>query len=432
MKSIFFYSVFLSSFLLLPQIAGAQTIIADHTRTDLTLIPDGAISSAANLRVMLRRASVGGNINDGLNAIQTGNAKYNRSRWDFQDRGNPGWTAKLTDFTDQVAAQQANFDLLSMKFCFIDPDAVATTYINEMNTMEATYSTKTFVWWTMPIETSGNTNRQLFNNSIRAYTSTNGKVLFDIADIESHNAAGEKLVDGSGRELQQGVWSSDGGHLNDVGSRRVASAWWWLMARVAGWDASLPVQINSFTALVQGMSTELRWSTATEVNNYGFDVERRKIGVEWVGTNSWGKIDFVSGFGTSNSHHEYSYSDSRLEAGRYIYRLKQIDNDATFEYSKSIEVEEGAIPDEFTVLQNYPNPFNPTTTIEFTLAQDSKVLLKVYNVLGQEVVTLLDREMQAGILHHVPFDASRLSSGIYFYRLEAKGNVQVKRLVLMK
>jgi hypothetical protein len=194
----------------------------------------------------------------------------------------------------------------------------------------------------------------------------------------------------------------------------------------------LPVQMTSFTASVNGMSTELHWSTATEVNNYGFDVERRKIGVEWAGTNSWEKIGFVSGFGTSNSPHEYSYSDSRLEAGRYIYRLKQIDNDAAFEYSKSIEVKVGDMPDEFTVSQNYPNPFNPTTTIEFTLAQDSKVLLKVYNVLGQEVATLLNGEMQAGILHRVPFDASQLSSGVYFYRLEAKGNVQVKKLILMK
>jgi hypothetical protein len=86
----------------------------------------------------------------------------------------------------------------------------------------------------------------------------------------------------------------------------------------------------------------------------------------------------------------------------------------------------------FALSQNYPNPFNPTTTIEFTLIKDSKVLLKVYNVLGQEVATLLDGEMQAGILHRVPFDASRLSSGIYFYRLEAKDNVQVKKLILMK
>lgn len=197
-------------------------------------------------------------------------------------------------------------------------------------------------------------------------------------------------------------------------------------------DGSLPVQMTSFIVSVQGMSTELHWATATEVNNYGFDIERRKIGVEWAGTNSWEKIGFVSGFGTSNSHHEYFYSDSRLEAGRYMYRLKQIDNEGAFEYSLSVEVEVGVLPHVFTVSQNYPNPFNPTTTIEFSLAEKSKVLLKVYDILGREVALLLNGEFDAGILHQVKFDASQLPSGMYFYRLEAGENMLVKKLLLIK
>jgi hypothetical protein len=202
--------------------------------------------------------------------------------------------------------------------------------------LESHYLNKIIVWWTIPIETSGNTNRQVFNDNVRTYASANGKVLFDMADIESHNAAGEKLIDGSGRELQQGDWSSDGGHLNDAGSRRVASAWWWLMARVAGWNGTTEVE------------------------------------------------------------------------------------------------KQGESPQVFNVSQNYPNPFNPTTTIEFSLAEKSKVLLKVYDLLGHEVATLFDGELQEGILHRILFDASRLSSGVYFYRLEANDNVQVKKLVLIK
>jgi hypothetical protein len=433
MKSIFQYSVFFLIFLLLPQIAGAQAIRADHTTVDPTLIPDAALSSASALRVVVRRASVGGNIDDGLNALQTENSKYNRSNWVFSFLGNPGWQEKVDDFINYTAAHTSEYDVFSMKFCWIDPTASFTSYRDALLQLESTYPSKRFVWWTMPItrDPDGSQSlRQAFNNSVRNFAAANGKLLFDITDIEAYNAAGDnKKTDGSGNELQQDVWSLDGGHLNATGSIRVASAWWWLMAQVA---MPLPVQTTSFTISVQGMSAELRWSTATEINNYGFDVERRKIAVEWVGTNSWEKIGFVSGFGTSNSPHEYSYSDSRLHAGRYMYRLKQIDNDAAFEYSLSAEVEVGAMPHEFTVSQNYPNPFNPTTIIEFSLAEKSKVLLKVYNVLGQEVATLLDGEMQAGILHRVPFDASRLSSGIYFYRLEAKGNVQVKKLVLMK
>ena len=528
MKRLFNLFISLVICLFLPQIAGAQYIRADHTTVDITKIPDGALSLAANLRVMLRRASVGGNISDGLNALQSADAKYNRSKWDFQDRGNNGWISKVNDFATQTAIQSSNFDVLSMKFCFIDPAANFSYYRDTLLQLENRYPSKRFVWWTMPIlnSTDGNESlRQTFNDNVRAYAAANGKLLFDIADIEAYNTAGQKKTDGFGHELQQDVWSQLDGHLNTAGSLRVASAWWWLIARVAGWDAepqnlvvtdssshtiaikwwkntgadflryrvyqgtssnptikvdstiggisdtsktfmgltngkkyyfrltavdsignesgysnevnavpngTNPVQMNSFTVSVQGMSAELHWSTATEVNNYGFDIERRKISIEWIGTNNWEKIDFVSGSGTSNSPHKYSYNDSKLEAGRYIYRLKQIDNDAAFKYSKSIEVEVGAMPDVFTSLQNYPNPFNPTTTIEFTLAQDSKVLLKIYNTLGQEVATLLDGEMQAGILHHVPFDASRLPSGIYFYRLEAKGQVQVKKLVLIR
>jgi hypothetical protein len=340
MKHLIYFSIFLLMVLLQPQIAGAQAIRADHTTADLTLIPDGVLSSASNLKVHLRRASVGGNIDDGLNAIQTENpAKYNRSNWVFYMRGNPGWQAKVIDFVTFTAANTSDYDVFSMKFCWIDPDASFTSYRDTLLRLENTYPSKRFVWWTMPITRDpdgSESNRQTFNDNVRNFAAENGKLLFDIADIEAYNAAGQKKTDGSGHELQQDVWSSDGGHLNDAGSRRVASAWWWLMARVAGWNGT------------------------TEVEKHG-------------------------------------------EA-----------------------------PQVFNVLQNYPNPFNPTTTIEFSLAEKSKVLLKVYNVLGQKVATLIDGEMQAGILYRVPFNSSKLVSGVYFYRLEAKGNVQVKKLVLMK
>jgi hypothetical protein len=336
MKSIFHFSIFMVIFLLLPQIAGAQAIIANHNTVDLTLIPGAALLPAANMRVMLRRASVGGNISGGLDALQTENAQYDHSHWVFFDRGNPGWQAKIADFVSSTIANESSYDVFSMKFCFIDPDADFNCYRDSLLWLESHYLNKIIVWWTIPIETSGNTNRQVFNDNVRTYASANGKVLFDMADIESHNAAGEKLIDGSGRELQQGDWSSDGGHLNDAGSRRVASAWWWLMARVAGWNGTTEVE------------------------------------------------------------------------------------------------KQGESPQVFNVSQNYPNPFNPTTTIEFSLAEKSKVLLKVYDLLGHEVATLFDGELQEGILHRILFDASRLSSGVYFYRLEANDNVQVKKLVLIK
>lgn len=216
--------------------AGAQAIVADHTATDVAAIPDAAIASAAALRLLLRHASVGGNIDAGLEALHAANARYDRSLWDFQSRGNPGWQEKVDDLVAQAAAQGASFDVLTMKFCYIDPDASFTYYRDALLGLEAAYPAKRFVWWTIPIETSGNTNRQAFNDLVRAYAVANGKLLFDIADIESHDAAGVKRVDGSGREIMWDEWTSDGGHLNAAGSQRVASALWWLMARIAGWS----------------------------------------------------------------------------------------------------------------------------------------------------------------------------------------------------
>jgi hypothetical protein len=226
--------------------ADAQAIVADHAATDLSSVPDAAIASASSLRLLVRHASVGGNINAGLDALRSLDAKYDRSLWSFQNRGNPGWQAKVDDLVAQAAIQSASFDVLTMKFCYIDPNASFAYYRDAMLGLEAAYGTKRFVWWTIPIETTGNTNRQAFNDLVRAYATANGKLLFDIADIESHDAAGEKLTDASGRELLRAEWTSDGGHLNGAGSLRVASALWWLMARIAGWSPAVgPLRLHT-------------------------------------------------------------------------------------------------------------------------------------------------------------------------------------------
>jgi hypothetical protein len=226
--------------------AGAQGFAVDHTATALASIPDAALGPAASLRLLLRHASVGGNINSGLDALRSQNAKYDRSRWILQNRGNPGWQAKVDDLVAQAAAYASSYDVLTMKFCYIDSDASFTYYRDKMLQLETGYPAKRFVWWTMPIETSGNVARQTFNDLVRTYARANGKVLFDIADIEAHNAAGQKRTDGSGYEILWPEWTSDGGHLSTAGAERVASAWWWLMARLGGWDPS-GLQVTSIS-----------------------------------------------------------------------------------------------------------------------------------------------------------------------------------------
>jgi pectin methylesterase-like acyl-CoA thioesterase len=191
----------------------------------------------------------------------------------------------------------------------------------------------------------------------------------------------------------------------------------------------LPVELASFTAASKGLIAQLHWSTATESNNYGFEIERRVAG----NAANWQKVGFVAGAGTSANPHEYRYEDKNITAGRFMYRLKQIDNNGLFKYSASVEIELGNnVPRVLALGQNYPNPFNPTTTIEFTLAEDSKVSLKVFDILGREVKMLVNENLKADIVHQVPFNASALSSGLYFYRLDAGNKSLVKKLMLLK
>jgi len=144
----------------------------------------------------------------------------------------------------------------------------------------------------------------------------------------------------------------------------------------------------------------------------------------------WMKIGFVVGSGNSNSPKEYSFIDNDITSGRYEYRLKQIDNDGTFEYSKIIEIDVDA-PLKFDLSQNYPNPFNPTTTIKFSLSVSSKVKLPVFNILGEEIQILLNETKDAGI-HTINFSASQLNSEMYFYRLQAAEFMLVKKMTLLK
>jgi hypothetical protein len=202
----------------------------------------------------------------------------------------------------------------------------------------------------------------------------------------------------------------------------------------------LPVELTSFTStIVNNRIVNLAWQTATEVNNYGFEVEKRKVvapmsGEENQGPNdsrtSWAKIGFVSGAGTSSSPKSYSFTDANVPSGKYLYRLKQIDHGGAFTYSQETEVGV-AVPKEYVLGQNYPNPFNPTTTIQYSVPKLSVVNLKIFDMMGREVATLVSETKEAGS-YEVVFHASQFASGMYFYRLQTGGFSSVKKLVLMK
>lgn len=192
--------------------------------------------------------------------------------------------------------------------------------------------------------------------------------------------------------------------------------------------AVVPVELTSFTAVADGNNAVLNWSTATETNNQGFEIERAYNGtVQTVG--------FIQGRGTTSEPTNYSFIDANLEPGTYSYRLKQIDYDGTFEHHLAVNVEIVA-PVEFALEQNYPNPFNPSTKISYSLAADSRVNLTVFNLLGEEVATLVNSEVAAGN-HDVNFNAANLNSGVYFYKIDAVGTdgsefSEVRKMMLTK
>jgi len=187
----------------------------------------------------------------------------------------------------------------------------------------------------------------------------------------------------------------------------------------------VPVELVSFNASVDKNVVDLRWITSTELNNSGFEVERRS------GNTSYEKIAFVQGNGTTTQVKGYSYSDELNQTGTYYYRLKQIDFDGTFEYSNEIMVSVIALPGQYALAQNYPNPFNPSTSIEYVISQEGFVNLSVFNLLGQKVAELINEVKENGN-HNVVFDASKLSSGTYIYTLSVNGNAVTKKMTLIK
>lgn len=200
-------------------------------------------------------------------------------------------------------------------------------------------------------------------------------------------------------------------------------------------DNILPVELASFTSNVNKRNVFLNWSTASESNNSGFEIER--IAVVSNNTSAWIKVGAVHGYGNTGSVRNYSFEDKNLATGKYNYRLKQIDYNGNSEYFYlSGEVVIG-VPGKFYLSQNYPNPFNPTTKIDFELPNDGNVTVKIYDNKGSEVKTLTDEFKSAGY-YTVNFSGADLASGVYFYKIEfgsytgANYFSESKRMLLIK
>jgi hypothetical protein len=203
-------------------------------------------------------------------------------------------------------------------------------------------------------------------------------------------------------------------------------------------DPAMPVELTSFTAQINDNKIVLNWQTATEVNNYGFEIQKSLV-ISHQSLGNWEKVGFVQGSGNSNSPKEYSFTDENPTAGKIQYRLKQIDIDGNYKYYSTIaevnisltDVNVGTRPGVFVLEQNYPNPFNPTTRIKYSIPNSSEVKIKVYNILGTEIATLVNGYKEAGN-YEIEFNADKLTSGLYIYQITAGKYSETRKMILLR
>jgi hypothetical protein len=256
------------------------------------------------------------------------------------------------------------------------------------------------------------------HDNLHFFTSTNGGVVWKSMDSGNN-------------------WSAVGTPQNVSGSdpRRIiniptTSFFIWT---ISSEDIPMPVELAFFTSNVISRDVKLNWITATETNNAGFEIQKSEIRSQKQ--EEWVKVGYINGNGTKTTPTNYTFEEKKLNLGKYNYRLKQIDYNGNFEYHNLNGIIEIGVPNKFNISQNYPNPFNPTTKIDFELPYDSKVSIKLYDIRGREVMTIMNDQRPAGY-YTEQMNGNNLSSGTYFYRINAEGNgqnyVMTKKAILIK
>jgi Secretion system C-terminal sorting domain len=227
------------------------------------------------------------------------------------------------------------------------------------------------------------------------------------------------------------TWTEDGGTVNTIDNTVTLSGINSFSRWTLGSTSSpLPVELTSFDAETIEDKVILNWHTETEVKNYGFEVERSQMSDTGSQKTVWVDVGFLKGAGNSNSPKNYSFTDRPTGGTSFLYRIKQIDNDGKFSYSKIVDVNI-QVPKRFELFQNYPNPFNPSTRIDFEIPKSQNVEIKIYDVLGREITTLLSEYKKAG-KYSVEFNGKNLPSGIYFYRIKTDNYIASKKMILIK
>ena len=267
----------------------------------------------------------------------------------------------------------------------------------------------------------------LYNLGLNIHIKNPGSTYSDHASFWFNNFGAILLIeDGSDFNAFYHTTNDLVAHFNQPYFLKMSMASFGTLATLANVYQIVPVELASFSASVIQNRILLEWATASELNNNGFEIERS------VDNNTFITIGFLEGKGTTTESSFYSFEDLSppTDNNTVYYRLKQVDFDGQFTYSKTISVEFNMLED-FALKQNYPNPFNPSTTVEYNIREAELVTLKVFDVLGEEVVTLVNEEKSAGT-HNVTFNAGNLPSGLYFYTIKTGKFVSTKKMILLK
>ncbi|MDP3149140.1 MAG: T9SS type A sorting domain-containing protein [Ignavibacteria bacterium] len=372
-------------------------------------------------------SGVGGNVT----FIKTNSGDINRTFSTI----NSNSTVYISCLVNLSAATSADY------FFHLGPTTIGTTYVGKV------YATSSGAGWIVGLQKTTDTRFDdatvlNFNQTyllILKYVFSTATTSDDQVGLWIYDS-GVPSTEGSGSPLVTIALTGGGtaGDPSDLGSVAIREGTNTAAGSIDGirvgtaWgQAPLPVELTSFSASAHNCTVNLSWKTATELNNYGFDIERTvDLGDKVSMVSVWEKVGFVNGAGNSNSPKEYSFTDKSAASGKYLYRLKQLDNDGQYTYSKEVEVDLGT-PTAFALEQNYPNPFNPTTSIQYSVVSSQNVTIKVFNVLGKEVALLVNEKQEPGT-YTVEFSTANLASGTYIYRMQSGEFVQTKKMIVLK